>query len=109
MTLLIAQPAAATGTDATYTAAAAGGDTIAPAAGLVLHVKNGDAAAKTVTLVRPGTQYGQANPDIAVVIAASPGNQFIRVPPEFADPATGLVNVTYSAVTSVTVALLQAQ
>lgn len=109
MTLLIAQPAAVTGLNAAYTAAAGGGDTIAPAPGLVLHVKNGDAAPKTVTLVRPGTQYGQANPSVAVVIAASPGNQFIRIPPEFADPATGLVSVTYSAATLVTVALLQSQ
>lgn len=109
MPLITPQSIPETGRDPVYVAASAGGDTVAPAAGLALHVKNGGAAAITVTVVRPGSSYGQANPDVPVTIAAA-GAQFIRVPPEFADAATaGNVSITYSAVTSVTVALLQVQ
>lgn len=108
MAILSPQTVAVAGLNATYVAAAAGGDTVAPAAGLVLHVKNGDAAPNTVTLVRPGAQYGQPNPDVSITVAAG-GAQFIRVPPEFADSSDQLIDVTYSAVTAVTVALLKTQ
>ena len=106
MALLSPQSIPVTGIDPTYSSAAGGGDTIAAGEDLILHVINGDASDKTVTLVRPGTSYGQANPDVAVTVVAG-DSKFIYVPREFADPADGLIDVTYSAVTSVTVALLR--
>jgi hypothetical protein len=86
----------------TMNAANAGGDTVlVDRPGVSILVRNADATAKTVTIVDPRTQYGQASPDVPIVIAA--GNQaVISLPPEFAD-ANGLVSITYSAVTSVTV------
>jgi hypothetical protein len=107
MALLTPQQVAVTGTKLTYTAADSGGDTIASPGGgstTVLKVKNGDASAKTVTLVRPGSSYGQANPDVSKSIPAGEEHEFV-VPAAFADPADGLVHVSYSAVTSVTVAV----
>lgn len=94
----------------TFAAAAGGGDTVAvqPGESVRLYVKNGDASAKTVTVVDPRTQYGQPSPDMAVVVAnGNAGHTEITIPPEFADPATGLVSITYSAVTSVTVAAVR--
>lgn len=87
-------------------ACAGGGDTIAAEAGTYLLVRNSDASAKTVTLVDPRTSYGQPNPDPATVVAAS-ALALIKVPPEFADPTTGMVSITYSAVTSLTIAAIR--
>lgn len=104
MALLSPQAVDVDGLKPTFTAAAGGGDTITPGEDLVLVVTNGDASAKTVTLVRPGTEYGQANPDVARSIPAGE-TWYFKVPREFAD-TDGLIDITYSAVTSVTVALL---
>lgn len=105
MALLTAQPLNVVGVKPTFAAAAALGDTLKPGANQVLIVTNGDASAKTVTLVRPGTEYGQANADVAKVIPAGETWYFL-VPPEFAD-TDGLIDITYSAVTSVTVAVVR--
>jgi hypothetical protein len=95
------------GTDLTFPAAAAGGDSFAPGERVVLHVRNGDAAAKTVTVVVPGnTKYGQAAPDVAVIVPAGGQTAIGPFPPDLADPADGNVDVLYSAVTAVTVALV---
>lgn len=106
MALLTAQPISVVGTKPTMAAATALGDTIRAGANQVLIVTNGDASAKTVTLVRPGAEFGQNNPDVAKVIPAGETWYFL-VPPEFADPADGLVDITYSAVTSVTVGVVR--
>jgi hypothetical protein len=107
--LLTPQPAAVTGTNLTMATAAGGGDTIVGGSGTLLVVRNGDASSKTVTVVRPGTTYGTADPDIALVIPAG-GIAIFRIPSEFADPTdpVGGVDITYSAVTSVTVAAVVA-
>jgi hypothetical protein len=107
MALLTPQTAAVTGTVLTMAAASGGGDTIVGGSTTFLLVRNGDASSKTVTVVRPGTTYGTADPDIEVVVTA--GNIAIigPIPSEFADPTDGYVDVTYSAVTSVTVAAVR--
>lgn len=105
MAVLTAQPIAVTGTKPTFSSAAGGGDTFRPQKGLVLAVTNGDASAKTVTLVRPGTTFGQANPDVARSVPAGE-TWYLAVPREFVG-TDGYISVTYSAVTSVTVALLK--
>ena len=105
MALLAIQPIPSTGLEAAYVAATVSGDTCRPSAGLVLHVKNANVADRTVTLVRPGTEYGQANPDVPVVVTAGE-ERFIPVPRAFAD-TDGLIDITYSAVTGLTVSLLK--
>lgn len=104
MALIAPQQIQITGTEVTYAAASGGGDTVAPGDDVFLHVKNADASDKTVTLVRPGTEFGQANPDVAVVVTAGEQRMIGPLSREFADASTGLISVTYSAVTSVTVA-----
>lgn len=105
MALLAPQTLDVDGLKPTFTSAAGGGDTIKAADDLMLMVANGDASAKTVTIVRPGAQFGQANPDVSRSIPA--GEMYLfRVPREFRD-TDGLIDITYSAATSVTVALVK--
>jgi hypothetical protein len=106
MAELTHQQATIAGTTVAMAAAAGGGDTVRPGAALL--VTNGDASAKTVTIVVPGnTKYGQADPDVAVVVAAGATKLIGPLPQDLADPTDGFVHVTYSAVTSVTVAAVQ--
>lgn len=107
MALLTPQSSAVTGTNLTMSAAAGGGDTIVGGSTTYLLVRNGDASPKTVTIVRPGTTYGTADPDISLAVPASGIAIFGPIPSEFADPADGQVDITYSAVTSVTVAAVR--
>jgi hypothetical protein len=104
MALIAVQQVAVTGTAITLTAANGGGDTVRPAQDNVyLVVRNGDASPKTVTIVRPGTdRVGQAVPDLPVAVAAG-AETIIPISQEFRDTADNLVDITYSAVTSVTV------
>ena len=60
---------------------------------------------KTVTVVVPGnTRYGQADPDVTITVPAGGTSLIGPLPRDLADPADGLVHITYSAVTSLTVA-----
>lgn len=88
-------------------AASGGGDKVFPNTRGAVLVKNGDASAKTVTVVVPGnTKFGQAQPDVAIVIPAGEQTLIGPFPQELAG-TDGLVSLTYSAVTSVTVAAVQ--
>lgn len=105
---LTAQTAKIGGTAITYAPATSGGDTFKPGDDVVLMVKNGDASTHTPTVAVPGnTKYGQANPDVAVAVAAGAEMAIGPFPQDLADPADGLVHVTWDAVTSVTVALVR--
>lgn len=95
------------GLEATYHVAEVGGDKVAPGDGTFLHVVNGDAADKTVTLVTPQTVDTLAVADRAVVVTAGE-SRFIAVPGMYRDPADGLASLTWSAITSVTFAVLRA-
>jgi hypothetical protein len=106
MASLAAQRVAVAGTAPTYASATAGGDTAPVGGGLQLHISNGGASPITVTVVTPGTLDGLAIADAALVIPAS-GHGFIPLANVYRDPVTGRANVTYSAVTSVNVAVLQ--
>lgn len=103
MAVLAYQPPKLAGTTITYTAAAVGGDTFGLTGPGVLRVKNGSASPVTVTIITPGTtRYGQAEPDVPVVVAAGAEAAIGPFPGGLA--VDGVVSVTYSAVTSVTVA-----
>jgi hypothetical protein len=105
---LTTQTIVAAGLDPTYAAAAGGGDKVVPGPGVFLHVLNGGGSPVTVTVAIPGTFYAAlANPDLAVTVDAS-GEKMIPVPALFGDASdSGLAAVTYSGVTSVTVAALR--
>jgi hypothetical protein len=106
MAILSAQTAPLSGLQPAYAAAAAGGDQAPVGEKLFLHVKNGDASAKTVTIATPGTVGDLAVADASQVIPAA-GNAVIPLKSTYRDPATGRAAITYSAVTSVTVAVVQ--
>ncbi|NUS58671.1 MAG: hypothetical protein HOV66_28040 [Streptomycetaceae bacterium] len=107
MALLNYQQINVLGAAKTYAAAAAGGDTVTPDDRGFLHIKNG-ATASSVTVAVPGSEYGQARPDVTVAL---PANSDVMVGPmvaDLADPADGQVHVTYANVTTVTVAAVRA-
>lgn len=95
----------------TMVAASAGGDKVAP--GVRLLVVNGGGASIDLTLATPLTVDGLALADrtVAVPNGAFPANaKVIDVPSNlYQDPADGLCSLTWSAVTSVTFAVLGAQ
>jgi hypothetical protein len=96
------------GLNATYSAAASGGDTFTPGSNVFIHVKNGHTSAQTVTVVTPGTTFGQAISDVAVSVPNA-GERIIGPFPaqHFADPTDGLADLTYSGVTALTLAILE--
>lgn len=110
MALLSVQQAKLTGTTVTYTAAAGGGDTFAPGSSdsVALRVKNGGGSGITVTIAFPGTtSYGANNPSVTTASIGAGAEAVIGpIPPAAIDNSTGLVSVTYSGVTSVTVAVV---
>lgn len=108
MATLTTQTIVAAGLDPTYAAAAGGGDKVVPGPGVFLHVMNGGGAPITVTVAVPGTFYAAvANPDLTVTVDAS-GEKMIPIPGLFGDASdSGLAAVTYSGVTTVTVAALR--
>lgn len=91
-----------------FVAATGGGDTFTPDDRAALVVQNGGASAMTVTVAVPGkTKYGQDEPDVtSVSIAAGAAAALGPFGSDLADLSDGLVHVTYSAATSVTVALV---
>lgn len=108
MATLPYQKATLAGSAYATAAASAGGDRVAPNSRGCVLVANGGAGAVTVTVVTPGnTRYGQADPDVPVTVPAGASRLIGPFPQELADPADTLVALTYSAVTSVTVAAIE--
>lgn len=105
MAALSRQSITKAGAAVTFASAAGGGDTLAnPTAWDVLLIKNGDTSSKTVTLVVPGTDWnGQAIADTPVVVPAGE-TWAVKLDPRYA--SSGTLSITYSAVTSVTVAVV---
>jgi hypothetical protein len=100
------------GVTPTYAAANAGGDAMPCGNTIFLHIKNSNAATRTVTLVVPAAILAAPNIAItspAIVVAATIGDMMIGpvLPQFFQDPVTGLCSITYSAATNVTVAAIQ--
>lgn len=108
-TALSIQTVVDTGLEAAYTAANVDGHSLEGTGDVFIHVVNGDAADKTVTIVTGGTFEGKAVVDTTVVVTAGE-SRFIGPfkPRLYNQPDTGLVNVNFSAVTSVTVAAFRA-
>lgn len=105
MAVLTKQTIGQSGIDLTFAAASAGGDTVAsPSRSDVLLVRNDDVSSKTVTIAVPGNTWNnQTTPDTAVVVPAGEITA-IKLDPRYT--ATGVASISYSAVTSVTVAAI---
>lgn len=99
-------------TAVSFVAAASGGDTVAftPGKNKLLLVKNDDASSKTPTVVVQRTQArvgGDVFTRASIATAVAAGAvRAIPLTEAYVD-ASGLINITYSAVTSVTVAVLE--
>lgn len=107
MATLVTQNISTAGILPTYAAAAAGGDAMVADATSFLHIKNGAGSSMTVTLVTPATVDTLAVADRTVTVGAT-SEQMIAVPDTlYKDPTTGLASITYSAVTTVTVAAIR--
>lgn len=96
----------------TFVAATGGGDAMQVGSGMFLEVKNASGAPITVTMVVPAARTYEPNVAItspAISVPATTG--YVRIGPidgaTFADPTTGLCTITYSGVTSLTVAASQ--
>lgn len=106
MAVLTVQDVTLGGVAPAFSAASAGGDTFPYDAEAIVVVKNGSAAAITVTVTTPGTlASGDAYPDKVISVPAG-GERWFRVVADYRDPTTGNVALAYSAVTSVTVAVV---
>lgn len=108
MATLATQPIASTGTAPSFAAATSGGDKAHVGDHVYLVVKNGGGSPITVTLATSATEDGFAVADNAVSVAA--GAETYVGPLEaslYADTTDGLCHITYSGVTTVTVAALQ--
>jgi len=105
MALVIPQAATIIGAALVY-ATPTTSETIVPMNGAVYHIIIG-ATSTTVTVIVPGSQYGQARPDVVVASAATNTTRQIGgLVTDLADPTTGLITITFSQTTNVTAALI---
>lgn len=96
------------GVEPTYTAAVADGHAFANQNGDVfVHVKNTDAASKTITFITPRTVEALAVADLAVTVPANEERFVGRFPTGTYNQDDATVHVDYSDVTGVTVAALK--
>lgn len=92
----------------TYAPATAGGDAMIADQTSFLHIKNGAASSMTVSIADPMTFDTVLTVSSRVVTVAANSEQMIAIPDTlYKNPATGLASITYSAVTSVTVAAIR--
>jgi hypothetical protein len=94
--------------DDKFVAATAGaGDDCATGAGVELAVKNGSGASITVTLATPETVDGDLTVQDRAVAVPAGSEVTIPITDRYRNPATGRCGITYSAATSVTVAVFR--
>jgi hypothetical protein len=104
---LTVQDILAAGTGATYQAATGGGDAMPTGPNNFLHVKNGGGASITVTIAATGAcSQGVLHP-ISVVVPNAGERMIGPIPARYKDAVTGLAQISYTAVTSVTVGAFQ--
>jgi hypothetical protein len=113
MATLTAQEIVIGGLEATYAAADVAGDTFENTGDVFLHVINGDAGDHTVTVDTKATEvtkegYGTVTlADQDIVVTAGEERMIGPFPTSRWNGADGKVDVTYEAVTSVTVAVIK--
>lgn len=110
MTTYTAQVPVITGTTPVYGAVTVADNFKLSDSHQFLIVKNASGSPVNVTIVVPGQTYGQNNPDIVVSVPATTGERWIGpFHADMQDPTDPLklIDVTYSAATSVTAALVR--
>ena len=108
-TAVTPQAASGAGSTVTFEPANTDGNSFTPKQGRALHVRNGSASPITVTVPTPVTSEGLAVADRTVTVAAgahgvfAPGSAAVS---GIYAQTDGAVHVDYSAVTTVTVAVI---
>jgi len=106
MATIAAQAMTRTGLEETYSSAAGGGDDFINYGNQFLHIKNGSAGDITVTIVTPGTVDGLAISNRAVIVSAGEDRFIGPFPPAYYNDSSGKVALTYSGVTSLSLAVI---
>jgi len=95
------------GLEATYNTAAGGGDAFINTGNEFVHIKNDDASSKDITFATPAEVDGLAVADRVVSIPAGEDRMIGPFPASTYNDTAGKVQITYSAVTSVTIAVIK--
>lgn len=106
MATLVAQTMHRSGIEATYDAAAAGGDDFVNTEKQFIHIKNGSGADITLSIITPGTIDTCLITNRTVVIPAGEQRIIGLFPAQYYNDANGKVSLTYSDVTSLFIAIL---
>ena len=94
--------------DNALVAAAGGGDAFAPGANVFVRINNGGGVSITATFATPGSVGGLTIADGGGSVTNAQSRIFGPFPAElYADTTTGLVVLTYSGVTTVTVGVFK--
>lgn len=95
------------GLNPSFTAAAGGGDQFPNTGREYLEVVNNDASPTTVTVATPNTVDGQSITDRQVSVTNGQSRKIGPFPPSIYNDGNGLVQLTYSKVTSLTVGVFR--
>lgn len=110
MAALTTQAINRAGLTPSFASATGGGDTFTPDSDTYLRIKNASGAPITVTVVTPRTDaVGNAVADNTITVPATTGDVIAGPWPAeiYADPATAVASITYSGVTSLTIAAIK--
>lgn len=108
MAALTIQTTSQAGITPTYAAAAAGGDTVVNNGRVVLHVKNGYTSPQTVTIAsKAQATVGLARADRSVAVPNASERIIGPFEVQIWNNDTGQIELTYSGVTSLTIAAIQ--
>ena len=107
MATLSVENAVITGLEATMNACAGGGDEFVNDGNVIAYIENGSGGDITVTFATPKTVEGLAVADAAVVVTAAEARFVGPFDPAVFNDSAGKVQVTYSGVTSLTMALVR--
>lgn len=100
MAIIVPQvPSVTAGLSATANAASGGGDKVPP--GTLLRVINADSVPHTLTVATPGTAFGEAIADQAIVVTNGTA-VYWQVPLEGFTGADGYASLAWSATTGMT-------
>jgi hypothetical protein len=111
MALLALQSMTAAGLAPATVSAAGGGDTVALASSTddrsFLEVINGGGSPITVTVADPGATPAGNPATVTPISVAASATKLIPLSPNSVNTSTGVISITYSAVTTVTVAAVR--
>lgn len=107
MALLNVQQVDLTGVKPTFNTCNAAGDTFYNNGQTYIHIKNGDTSSKTVTVLSPGKCNQGFQHDLSITIPANEERVVGFFIPTGRFNTDEKVSLTYSAVTSLTIAILR--